>query len=267
MKFKDGFLSGCGVLLALLCVLFITGNTFAAGSTSGGINLSEYSGTICVTGCGYVYAEPDIAKITIGVINEASTSTQAMADNANRMDIVVKEIKRLGIPDKDIQTSRVSVEPQYASEYPPVTSSYYYPYTSKQNITGYKATNTVTVTVRDLSKAGPAIDAAYNAGSNTIQGVTFLLSEERQSTAYTEALEKAVADGSGKAKTMTAAAGVSNYKLKTLSESGGYYPIYSDNYLAGAEMDRAAAVASTPISTGQAKVQATVSMNYVFIPQ
>ncbi|WP_424359786.1 SIMPL domain-containing protein [Methanocella sp. MCL-LM] len=265
MKLKDGFLFGCGALLAVFCILFLAGNTFAAGGSSTGVNLSEYSGAICVTGTGYVYAEPDIAKITIGVITEAGTSTQAMDDNANRMDEVVKAIKRLGIADKDIQTSRVSVEPQYASEYP-VSYSSYYPYTSRQNITGYKATNTVCVTLRDLSKVGPAIDAANDAGSNTIQGVTFLLSEERQSAAYTEALEKAVADGSGKAKTMATAAGVENYKLKTLSESGGYYPIYSDNYYAGAEMAKATG-ASTPISAGQAKVQATVSMNYVFMPR
>lgn len=266
MKFKEGFLFGCGALLALCILLLVASNTFAAGGASAtAINMSEYAGTICVTGTGYVYAEPDIAKITIGVITEASTSTQAMDDNANRMDEVVKAIKRLGIADKDIQTSRVSVEPQYASEYPATYSSYY-PYTSKQNITGYKATNTVCVTVRDLSKVGAAIDAANDAGSNTIHGVTFLLSDERQSAAYTEALEKAVGDGSGKAKTMATAAGVENYKLKTLSESGGYYPVYSDNYYAGAEMAKATA-ATTPISAGQAKVQATVSMNYVFMPQ
>ena len=266
MQFKEGFLFGCGALLALCILLFVAGNTFAAGGAA--INLSEYSGTISVTGNGYVYAEPDIAKITIGVITEAGTSTQAMTDNANKMDEVVKAIKRLGIADKDIQTSRVSVEPEYASEVPKdsAVSSYYYPYPAKQNITGYKATNTVTLTVRDLSKVGPAIDAAGNAGSNTIQGVTFLLSDERQSAAYTEALEKVVADGSGKAKTMATAAGVDNYKLKTLSESGGYYPVYSDNYYAGADMAKATA-ASTPISAGQAKVQATVSMNYVFMPQ
>lgn len=266
MKFKDGFLFGCGTLLAVCILLFVAGNSFAAGGTATtGINISEYSGTICTTGTGYVYAEPDLAKITIGVITEASTSTRALEDNANRMDEVVKAIKRMGIADKDIQTSRVSVEPEYASEYPATYSSYY-PYTSKQNITGYKATNTVTVTVRDLSKVGPVIDATNAAGSNTLQGVTFLLSEERQSQAYTEALQKAVADGSSKARTMTAAAGVTDYKLKTLSESGGYYPIYTDNYLVGAQMEKASG-AATPISAGQAKVQATVSMNYVFIPQ
>jgi uncharacterized protein YggE len=265
MHLKDGFLFSCGMLLALCIILIVAGNSFAAGgATTTGVNLSEYSGTICVSGNGYVYADPDIAKITIGVITEASTSTQAMADNANKMDGVVRAIRSLGIAEKDIQTSRVSVEPEYASENTSTYSSYYYP--AKQNIIGYKATNTVTVTVRDISRVGQAIDAANNAGSNTIQGVTFLLSDERQAQAYNEALQKAIKDGSTKANTMATAAGVSGYKLKSLSESGGYYPMYSDNVLAGEALERATAV-TTPVSAGQAKVQATVSMNYVFIPQ
>lgn len=265
MQLKDGFLFGCGTLLALCIILILAGNTFAAGgATTTGVNLSEYSGTISVTGTGNVYAEPDIAKITIGVITEASTSTQAMADNANKMDEVVRAVRSLGIAEKDIQTSRVSVEPEYASENVSPYSSYYYP--AKQNITGYKATNTVTVTVRDISKVGQAIDAATSAGSNTVQGVTFLLSDERQAQAYNEALQKAVTDGSSRADTIATAAGVSGYKLKSLSESGGYYPMYSDNVLAGDALEKATAV-TTPISAGQAKVQATVSMCYVFIPQ
>lgn len=266
MQLKDGFLFGCGTLLALCIILILAGNTFAAGgTTTTGVNLSEYSGTISVTGTGYVYAEPDVAKITIGVITEAGTSTQAMADNANKMDEVVRAVRSLGIAEKDIQTSRVSVEPEYASEdVSPYSSCYYYP--AKQNITGYKATNTVTVKVRDISKVGQAIDAATSAGSNTVQGVTFLLSDERQAQAYDEALQKAVTDGSSRADTIATAAGVSDYKLKSLSESGGYYPMYSDNVMVGDAMEKATAV-TTPISAGQAKVQATVSMCYVFIPQ
>jgi hypothetical protein len=124
MKFKDGFLFGCGVLLVAFIILFIVGNSFATSGSSTGVNLSEYTGTINTNGNGYVYVQPDIAKITVGVITESSSSTQAMADNANQMDQVVKAVKKAGIADKDIQTSRVSVEPEYASEVRDSMSSY-----------------------------------------------------------------------------------------------------------------------------------------------
>ncbi len=263
MKFKDGFLFGCGVLLAAFIILFIVGNTFAASGSSTGVNLSEYTGTINANGNGYVYVEPDIAKITVGVVTEASTSTQAMADNANQMDQVVKAIKKAGIADRDIQTSRVSVEPEYASEVRDYVSSYYYP--AKQNISGYKATNTMTITVRDTSKLGPVIDAAYNSGSNEIRGVVFMLSEDLQAQVYKQALQAAVLEATDKAKTMATAAGVTDYKLKTLTESGAYYPVYYDSYATNGITKSEAA--PTPVSPGEQKVQATVSMTYVFIPQ
>lgn len=266
MQFKDGFLFGCGALLVLAVVLLIAGNTFAASGSTTGLNLSEYTGTLNVNGNGYVYADPDIAKISVGVVTEASTASQAMADNAERMDQVVKAVKKLGIADKDIQTSRVSVEPEYANVVKDPSATYYYPVQAQQNISGYKATNTIIVTVRDITKVSQAIDAAGNSGSNQIQGVTFQLSDESQAKAYNEALQKAVTDGSSKAGTMASAAGVSGYKLKTVSESGYYYPVYSDNVLA-ADSVRSAAAVATPISTGQAKVQASVSMTYVFLPQ
>lgn len=247
-------LLGCGTLLALCLAVAV-----AAGPA--GASTGNYNGTIDVTGKGYVYADPDIAKITVGVITEGASSTQALGDNADRMSAVVGAVKGLGIPDKDIKTAGVSLEPEYASENRPSTSYVQ----ARQNISGYKATNTVTVTVRDLSKVGPAVDAAGSAGSNEIQGVSFQLSEDSQAAAYGEALQKAIADGTDKARAMAGAAGVSGYRLKTLSESGTHYPVYAENFAAGGGMAKAAA-APTPVSPGHAKVEATVSMVYEFIP-
>ncbi|WP_231844926.1 SIMPL domain-containing protein [Methanocella arvoryzae] len=255
----------------MLCALFLisltAGSAYAADGTDDDTdgNLSEKAGTINVNGHGTVYSEPDVAKVTIGVITEAATSTQAMADNANKMSSVVAGIKSVGIPDRDIQTATISVEPEYASENPS-NSAMIYPPPAKQNITGYKATNTVTVTVRDLSKVGGVIDAATSAGSNEIQGVTFMLSDERQSRVYQEALQKAIMDGAAKAKNISSAAGITDYKLKSVSESGPGYPVYSYEGAGGAMMARAAA-APTPVSTGEIKVEASVSMRYTFVPR
>lgn len=265
MKYHGGFLFGCSVLCALFILSVFAGVASGADDGMNGGNLSEKMGTISVNGNGIVYADPDIAKITVGVITESGTSTQAMADNANKMDGVVKAVKGLGISDRDIQTATLSVEPEYASENPP-PSTMSYPVPAKQNISGYKATNTVTVTVRDLSRAGAVIDAASSAGSNEIQGVTFMLSDERQSQIYQEALQKAIIDAAAKARNISAAAGVTDYKLKSISESGARYPVQSYEMAGGAMMAKAAA-APTPVSAGQLKVEAGVSMTYTFVPQ
>jgi uncharacterized protein len=277
MRFRQGFLFVCGALFVLAAIFLIIGNTTAQNAPSK-INMSEYCGTITVTGSGDVYAEPDLARVTIGVTTEATTSTKAMGDNADAMSKVIDAIKRLGIPEKDIKTSTVSLQPKYEYQYPTTTS---YPTGSDKavpptptstpptslstRIVGYTAVNTVTVTVRDMSLVGKVIDEGYNGGANNINGVTFLLSDEKGATVYKEALKKAVAEAKDKAGVLATAAGISDYRLKTVSENGQYYPVAYD------AMERSAAsgmaVAPTPISPGQNKVTATVGLTYVYVPQ
>lgn len=254
MELKRGLMFGFGVFLALAVVLAIMGHA-AADTTP---LSTDKERTITVTGTGSVYAVPDIAKFSTGVVTEADTSTAAMQKNAQLMDAVVNAIKSSGIPEKDIKTSRVTLEPVYNYYSQPQGS------TEKPKIVGYRATNTVTVTIRDLSKVGTTIDAANNAGANKVNGVSFELSEEKAADVYKQALKKAVSDGSDKAKTIADAAGTGVITLKSISESGTYYPQpYYVDY--GGSMEaRAAAAPPTPVSPGEQKVQATVSMVYTF---
>jgi hypothetical protein len=256
MEFKQGFLLGLGIISAIIIVLAFIGNP---GNLSAGMTTctNESERTITVTGSGYVYSVPDQAIISVGVVTEATTSTDAMAQNADKMDAVIKAVKAKGIPEKDIQTKRVSVQPVYNYFVQPNGSA------DKPQIVGYTATNTVTITVRDTAKTGPVIDAAYASGSNKINGVSFMLSDEKAKTLYKEALEKAVIEGKDKAKTIASAADIQGMKLKTITESGYYYPQpYYDSF-AGYAMEKSAA-APTPISPGEEKVTATVTMVYTF---
>ncbi|MCD1295685.1 hypothetical protein CUJ83_11820 [Methanocella sp. CWC-04] len=259
MEFKRGFLFGLGMITAFAVLLAVLGNSCVngIGVASSASENNESERTVTVTGNGYVYTEPDIAKVSVGVVTEANTSSEAMQMNADQMDAVMKSVRRLGIPEKDIKTSQISVQPVYNYQYQPKDA------TEKPKIVGYKASNTVTITVRDMSKVGPVIDASYGSGSNKIDGVSFMLSEEKQSLVYKQALEKAVKDGADKAKTIASAADIEGMKLKTISESGGFYPVYYDSYnMAAAE--RASGAAPTPVSPGEQKVQATVTMVYTF---
>ena len=252
MDIKKGLLFSLGFIVALAILLAIMGSASADDSPQA----VSKDKTVTVTGTGSVYATPDIAKFSTGVVTQSASSSDAMQNNAQLMDKVVKAIKATGIPDKDVRTGQVSLEPQYSTNAQGVQD------TSK--IIGYKATNTVTVTIRDLSKVGSTIDAATGAGANQVNGVSFELSDELAASTYKQALKKAVADGADKAKTIADAAGTSALTLKSLSESSTYYPqpVYMDFAAAGAKA--APMAVSTPVSPGEQKVQATVTMVYTF---
>ncbi|AFD00305.1 hypothetical protein Mtc_1553 [Methanocella conradii HZ254] len=255
MEFKQGLMLGLGIFLALAVMFAVIGRAAADEAPLSYAGSKER--TITVTGTGSVYTVPDIAKFSAGVVTESNTSADALQKNAQLMDKVVGAIRQTGIPEKDIRTGKVTLEPVYNHYSQPQGS------TEKPKIVGYRATNTITVTVRDLSRVGDAVDAATNAGANKVAGVSFELSEERSSAAYKEALKKAVSDGADKARTIADAAGTGALTLKSISESGTYYPQPCYVEWGGADSARAAPMA-TPVLPGEQKVQATVSMAYAF---
>ena len=97
--------------------------------------------TISVAGSGKVTVVPDMATINLGVLIQREKAKAAREAGAEAMTKVIAALKALGIDDKDIQTSWVSLNPVY--DYQSTT----------QRITGYQLQNTVSVTVRDLAKS------------------------------------------------------------------------------------------------------------------
>ena len=167
---------------------------------------------ITITGSGEVSAAPDQAELSAGVVSQARTAAAALADNSRKMNAVFAAIRKLGVPDKAIQTSNFSVSPQYP------------PYNSKEErrITGYQVSNTVTVKLDDLKKLGPALDALVSAGANQINNVGFSIRDPKPLLA--KAREAAVKDATEEARTYASAAGVSLGPIQSISESGGTGP-------------------------------------------
>lgn len=177
--------------------------------------------TITVVGVGRASAAPDIARVTLGMdVVNAKLSTALTEVNKKTADIMAA-LEKAGVAKQDIRTAEFNVIPQQA-----------YGPTGPGPITGYRVINTVRVTVRDLEQAGAVLDAAVNAGANTIQGLTFTIEDIRPTEA--EARKDAMADAKSKADALAVEAGAKVGQVLTISEviSGGPIPLMQMNALA-----------------------------------
>src|SRR4051812_11936917 len=200
-------------------------------------NLSAY---------GETKVAPDIATISLGVMTQARTAAEALAANATRMNAVIASLKKAGIAEKDIQTSGLNLNPQYryVENQPPV-------------LTGYQASNQVTVTVRDLKRLGAAVDATVSAGANQVNGISFgLVDPTAAENAAREAAVKALA---AKADLYARATGYRVVRLVNLSEGGGYAPPPPMPMMAvRAQMKDA----GTPVAGGELSVRIEITALY-----
>jgi len=206
--------------------------------------------TISVSGTGTVTLKPDVADLHLGVLVSRSTVKAAQAEAASAMTKVIAALKALGIADKDIQTSNVSLQPTYD-------------YSNNSNpprLSGYQMSNSVTVTVRNLAKVGDAIDGSLAAGATSLDGVTFRVDD--QTGAEAQARQAAMAEAKSKADTLAAAAGVSIGGVASISETSAPMP-YPIMYGGGAPAAADSAKVATPIQVGTNDVTITVAVVYL----
>jgi len=202
--------------------------------------------TLNLAAYGEVKAEPDMATITVGVVTEAPTAVAAMEQNRVRMNQVVATLKKAGLAERDIQTSNISLNPQYV-----------YVQNEQPKLTGYQATNQVTIIVNELARLGAAIDATVSAGANNVQGISFGLKDP--TSAENQARQKAVRALQAKADLYAQATGHRVSRLVSLSEGGGYSP---PPPMPMAMMARAEKFDATSVSPGQLSVRVDVSGLY-----
>ena len=204
--------------------------------------------TITVSGTGRASVQPDLADLRLGVTITAPTVESARSANSSTLAAVIAGLKAIGIEDRDVQTSIVSVSPQYD----------YSREGAPPRLAGYTFSNLVAAVVRDIERVGEAIDAALNAGATNIDHIAFRVAD--QSAAERQAREAAVADARVKAETFAAAAGVQLGGVAAIVESGAPIPY------PGPVVERmafAANDASTPIEPGANEVTATVTIAYL----
>jgi uncharacterized protein YggE len=205
--------------------------------------------TLSLSADGEVSRRPDMATITLGVQTDAPTAAEALRLNAVRMNQVIAAIKRGGVADRDIQTSGLNLNPQYV-----------YQENLPPRLTGYQASNQVTIIVRDLTRLGQAVDASVNAGASNVGGVAFGLqdSDAAEDAARLEAVKALQA----KAGLYAQATGYRVARLVTLSEGGGYNPPAPMPIMAMARMDKAE---STPVEAGELKVRIDITATFELV--
>jgi len=195
---------------------------------------SEPSGGITVTGTGTVQSVPDQAQFSLGVQTNGPTAREALAANSERMRRVLAALFAAGVVKGDVQTQDVSVSKSYPGN-------------------GYSAANSVSVTIRQLAKAGSILDAASNAGANDIYGPTLTRSDQEGLQA--KALGAAVDNARAKARVLAEAAGVRLGSVTAITEGGNQpVPVYEAAFVQRAP--------SAPIEPGKQQTSATVRLTF-----
>ena len=200
---------------------------------------------ISVTGEANVSVAPDLAQIDGGVTSDAKTAREASEANNAAMGKVLLALKGAGIDEKDYQTSRLSLQPQFAANYKPSDRA--------SGIVSFRASNRVTVKIRDVTKVANVIDVLVGAGANEIGGIHFTVTQA--SKHLDEAREKAIADARRKAAIYAKAAGVTLGEPISISEEGAPVPLYRGKLAAPM-------AASAPVAQGEETLTLTVSVSW-----
>ena len=200
-----------------------------------------------ITATGEVTRVPDVAIITAGVVTRSASASGAIQDAANRMQRVLAALKRAGVEDRDIQTSSVNLNPEYR-----------YPENQSPQLTGYTATNQLTIRFRDIRNSGKILDALVSEGANQINGPSLTI--DKPEAALDEARAKAIADARGRAELYARSLGMRVARVVSVSESGGSFPVPPPMPMfARAE---AAQAADTKIVPGEQKLQVSLAVTF-----
>ncbi|HEY1310980.1 MAG TPA: SIMPL domain-containing protein [Pseudolabrys sp.] len=195
---------------------------------------------ITVTGEATVAAAPDAASIRVGVSSQGKTARAASDANAKDMTVVIAAIKESGVADKDIQTTSLSLQPQYDPNK-----------TGAARLIGFQANNQITVKIRDIGQLPNILDRAISAGANEMSGIEFVVSE--QGKLLDKVRADAISDARRKAEIYAETAGMKVGRVMAISEEGPAAPPRTFQAM------RAGAAAIAP---GEQMLRAVVTVSY-----
>lgn len=221
--------------------------SFAAEDGSSMKRLISVSGNVTKT------VTPDKADITISVETLDKSASKSQSDNAVLAQKVRDALKAAGIDDKDIKTVGYYLNEEYK----------WNKVTEESEVVGYRTSNTIQVTVRDLTKTGSVIDAATQAGANRVTGVSFSLSQAKEDELRMQALQEASANAKAKATNMASGLGITLGTVYSASENSSYsMPYYRSNFAYDMKAEAGSVPTSTPITAGDVEFTVSVSVQF-----
>ena len=191
---------------------------------------------------------PDIATIRAGVVTQAPTAAAALADNAARVAKMLAALKAAGVADRDVQTATIQLQPQYR-----------YAQNEAPVITGYQASNSVSVRFRDVARSGRILDTLVREGANQIEGPN--LSIDQPEAAEDEARTDAIRRARARAELYARAAGLRVERILSIGESGAGLPEPPRPLMM--MRVQAAPAADTAIAAGEQDVTVTVNVRFL----
>lgn len=206
---------------------------------------SQVDGRVIVTGEGSITVSPNYAQIRSGVTTDAKTVKEASDGNTKLMSTIMQVLIDFGIAQKDIQTSRFSIEPIYTSQ----SSS------AAAKLSGYRVANQVTVTLRQISQVGEILDRLIKAGATDVGNIAFLVSEPEK--ALDQAREAALADARRKAELYARAAGVRLGRVAWITETSDV-PVFP----MGVANPRQKMALDIPIQSGEETLRASITVGF-----
>lgn len=215
--------------------------------------------TVSTSGTATVKVNPDKVSVTIGVETRGETAEEAVAANAGLMEKVLAALKDLGIADDQISTNWYSVYPVYEWRSPPCIEIYPQPpeCAPKNEITGYSASNSVTVTLDANADVGEVIDTAVAAGATNVNGAYFFVSTERQEDIRESLIADAIANARSRADKAAEAVNREITGVKSINVNDVYFPVFYKDFSV------AEGASSTPILPGQQEISQTVQVTFV----
>ena len=233
--------------ISLLLAACADSTNAAAQVVATGGDQTLMSNTISVSGNGEVTGTPDTLIVDLGVQVMRPTVDAATGESARLAQAVIDALKAEGVGEKDIQTTNYSIRPEYDYR------------NDTQTLRGYRVSNTVSAKIRDLDKAGEAIDAATAAGGNDVIVDNIRFDLEADGALITAAREAAWNDAKAKAEQLAALAEVQLGKAVSISETSSPSPPPIAYAAAPAE---AGADFATPIQPGEASVSVVVQVQF-----
>lgn len=233
------------LLLSTLVALGTTMTACAQTQPAAGYAIPADGTLLSVSASAEVKHAPDVASVSAGVVTQGADANAAMRANADRMQEVMAAIRAAGIADKDIQTSGINLNPQYryAENQPPA-------------ITGYQASNSVNLKVRDLAKLGKVLDALVASGANQVNGPSFEI--DQPDAVQDEARRAALGKAQERAAMYAKSLGLQVRRIVSISEGGGFSPPVPMPMVRMSAMS--AKAADTAVSPGENTVGASIEV-------